>query len=161
METLDFRNGMAGTVQKFTGMYKDFGFQPGEMNCEIQNGVLPVHFFFDGKTMLIGKSTWEACQYNIVTGVDPETGYLLFGIIDSYFTITAENGDKFTGIYDGEGELREDNNIYFWGTFHITPEDNTGMFECVTGDLLYDGQTHPDGSFFKVKGYLDFTNTGC
>jgi hypothetical protein len=158
METVALRS---NAEKPFKGMYKGFVIEPEE--CPVQNGIEPVHFFFDGNATHVGKSTWEACQYNIVTGVDPETGYILVGIVsDSYFTITAANGDQFTGFYDGEGELREDGNIYFWGTFYVTPDENTGRFECVTGELPYEGQTHPDGNFFYIEdGYLDFTNDDC
>ena len=154
---LTLKSNAGNAVKPFKGMYK--GFSIDAADCAVQDGVTPVHFFFNGNATHVGKSTWDACQYNIVTGVDPETGYLLFEILESYFTITAADGDIFTGIYDGEGELREDGNVYFWGTFYVTPEGNTGRFECVTGELPYDGQTHPDGNFFYIEdGYLDFTN---
>ena len=159
-ETVIFRSNAGNTVKHFDGMYTGFSIDPE--GCSVQNGVAPVHFLFDGKGTHVGKSTWEACQYNKVTGFDPETGYLLLGILESYFTITAANGDKFTGTYTGEGELRGDGNVYFWGTFIVTPEGNTGRFECVTGELPFNGQTHPDGNFFYIEdGYLDFTNDDC
>lgn len=160
-ETVILRGNAGNAVKPFKGFYK--GFSIDEPGCSVINGIQPVHFFFNGNATHVGKSTWEACQYNTGTGEFTEEGYPIVEVLESYSTFTAANGDQFTGYYTGEGYVNlDDGNVYFWGDFTITSEGNTGRFECVTGTLPYYGQTHPDGNFFYIEdGFLDFTNDDC
>ena len=162
IETLTFQKNAGNAVQPFKGYFTGGAIEPA--GCEYIEGPNNEHFLFTGKATHVGRSIFESCQYNLITGVDPETGYLLFdsGGILCPFTITAANGDLISGYYEFEGELREDRNVYFWGSLIVTAEGNSGRFVCVTGELPFNGQTTPGDNFFYIEdGYLDFTIDDC
>lgn len=132
-------------VQPFKGSYH-------MVSSEFIPAIGAVHFIFEGNATHLGKSTWEAYQWNYPDGT-----------LSGTFTATAANGDQLTGHYVGTYFI-EDGVVYFTGPMYVTAEGNTGRFECVTGELPYEGYNilgTGTAEFFMENGFLDFTNEGC
>ncbi|MCB0556695.1 MAG: hypothetical protein KDD28_14095 [Phaeodactylibacter sp.] len=114
-----------------------------------------IYMFFEGKATHVGNSTFEAVQ---------TVQFAPFFQITGTFVLTAANGDQFTGHYDVDEYYLDDEGFNnFTGTMYVTPEDNTGRFEGITGRLPYYGK-HKEPNYGEIilyDGCLDFSGEGC
>jgi hypothetical protein len=92
--------------------------------------IVTLHIEAEGNATHIGNSTWVGNQYVNYTNAPDIT---LFG----EYIMTAANGDRFWGTFDGEGVHNEGEKASFSGMMYV--EDGDGRFEGAGGELPYYG----------------------
>ena len=134
-----------GARLPFRGGYQTTGgglFAPGEPGseprCNVQE-LLTITFVVEGKASHLGDFTGTGSNCTAFPIPGP------VAIEDGVFTISASNGDRLVGTYEGRQDaVASDGAAVFHNMFEIT--GGTGRFACATGD-------------FTEAGVIDF-NTG-
>ncbi len=106
----------------------------------------------EGESDLLGKSKLKARQF--IDMSDP-----LNQTLTGRFEFISAAGDRLTGEFFGEGEMKAADLTTFYGAMYVDAAGGTGDFMCATGRLPFRGSASNEvGEFFIESGYIDFTD---